>query len=83
MDIEKLIRYVEPAVGLIPFPIADFGLQIAAHGVTMSDDGNDNAELPTGFGIKPSAMECEARLLGLERINFSKTISRAWCCRRQ
>jgi len=36
---------------IIPFPIADFGLQIAAHGVTMSDDGNDNAELPTGFGI--------------------------------
>jgi len=39
---------------VIPFPIADFGLQIAAHGVTMSDDGNDNAELPTGFGIIPS-----------------------------
>ena len=30
---------------VIPFPIADFGLQIAAHGVTMSDDGNDNTEL--------------------------------------
>jgi len=30
-------------------------LQIAAHGVTMSDDGNDNAELPTGFGIRCGA----------------------------
>jgi hypothetical protein len=39
MVIEKLIRYVELAVGL-----------------------------------KPSAMGCEARLRGLERINFSKTM---------
>jgi len=41
---------------VIPFPIADFGLQIAAHGVTMSDDGNDNAELPTGFGMRSLAL---------------------------
>jgi len=44
------------AGGVIPFPIADFGLQIAAHGVTMSDDGNDNAELPTGFGMRNLAL---------------------------
>ena len=27
------------------------------------------------MGLKPSAMECEARLRGLERNNYSKTIS--------
>jgi len=45
---------------LIPFPIADFGLQIAAHGVTMSDNGNDNAELPIGFGMTSSPRERES-----------------------
>ena len=44
------------AGAVIPFPIADFGLQIAAHSVTMSDDGNDNAELPTGFGVRNLAL---------------------------
>jgi len=60
---------------LIPFPIADFGLQIAAHGVTMSDDGNDNAELPTGFGIK---LEAAGLTCGFGRFRLRVSFASPW-----
>ena len=34
---------------------------------------------PLAVGLKPSDMECEARLRGLERNNYSKTIRPRLC----
>jgi len=47
----------------------------APFAVWLMEIENINRYAPLAVGLKPSAMECEARLRGLERMMYSKTIS--------
>jgi len=72
MGIEKLIRYIGLAVGLMVFEkfIRYAGLAV---GLMVFEKFIRYTGL--AVGLKPSARGCEGRLRGRERIIFSKTIS--------
>jgi len=71
MVFEKFIRYARLAVGLMVFEkfIRYTGLAV---GLMVFEKFIRYARL--AVGLKPSATECEARLRGLERIMYSKTM---------
>ena len=76
MAIEHLIRYALCAVGLMEI---EHLFRSTALAVGLMEIENIIQYAPFAVGLKPSAMECKARLRGLYRIIYSKTISpRLW-----
>jgi len=74
MVFEKLIRYANLAVGLIPFPVEHSAFVEVLDRTVTPCKAIHNPTSAIQNGIKPSATECEARLRGLERSMYSETI---------
>jgi len=81
MEIENLIRYPALAVGLKPSAIQGKARLRGTRTPTATLSPIAYRLSPIGYQLspigydKPSAMECKARLRGLERIISAKTIS--------
>ena len=76
MKIENLIRYTPRAVRLMEIEHLFRSIALA---VGLMEIEHLFRSTALAVGLKPSAMECKARLRGLWRNNYSKTISpRLW-----
>ena len=72
MEIEHLIRYTPCAVGLMEIENI---IRSTERDVGLMEMKNINRYAPFAVGLKPSARQGKARLRGLYRIIYSKTIS--------
>jgi hypothetical protein len=76
MEIEHLIRYAPLAVGLMEI---ENSIRYASIAVGLMEIENLFRYPALAVGLKPSANQGKARLRGLYRIIYSKTISPRLC----
>ena len=72
MEIENQIRYAPRTVGLMEI---EHLIRYTPRAVGLMEIENLFRSTALAVGLKPSAMECKARLRGLYRIISSKTIT--------